>query len=82
MATIEKQNMKLVNVTTQTTFTGLNTIAILNNSDDGLTISVDGGTNEVTLTTGQSLSLESSAGFTLPDILLDGTNMDAQVVTT
>lgn len=82
MATTEKQNVKLINITTTTTLIDLNTIAILNNSEDALTISVDGGTNEISLVNGQSLSLESSAGFTLPDIELSGSNMNAQVVTT
>ena len=82
MATTEKQNVKLTNITTPTTLTDLNTIAILNNSDDALTISVDGGTNEISLVNGQSLSLESSVGFTLPDIELSGSNMNAQLVTT
>ena len=37
--------------------------------------------NTISLSTNQSLSLESATGFILPTIILSGTNIQAQVVT-
>ena len=65
-----------------TTLTNLNTFSVLNGSAQPLNISVDGGANQVVLTTGQTLMLSSNTGFVLPDILLSGTSMSAEVITT
>jgi hypothetical protein len=55
---------------------------VLNGSSLPLSISVDGGTNSVTLTQGQTLMLSSNTGFVLPDIILSGAGMSAEVITT
>jgi hypothetical protein len=60
----------------------LNTFSVLNGSAQPLNISVDNGANQVVLTTGQTLMLSSNTGFVLPDILLSGTSMSAEVITT
>jgi hypothetical protein len=68
--------------TSPTTLTNLNTFSVLNGSAQPLNISVDNGANQVVLTTGQTLMLSSNTGFVLPDILLSGTSMSAEVITT
>lgn len=65
-----------------TTLTNLNTFSVLNGSAQPLNISVDNGVNQVVLTTGQTLMLSANTGFVLPDILLSGTSMSAEVITT
>jgi hypothetical protein len=79
----EIQRMVVQTLTTSpTTLSGLNTFSVLNGSSLPLSISVDGGTNSVTLTQGQTLSLSSNTGFVLPDIILSGAGMSAEVITT
>lgn len=68
--------------TSPTTLIGLNTFSVLNGSAQPLNISVDGGTNQVVLTTGQTLMLSANTGFILPDILLSGSSMSAEVIST
>jgi len=79
----EIQRMVVQTITTSpTTLSGLNTFSVLNGSSLPLSISVDGGTNSVVLTQGQTLSLSASTGFVLPDIILSGAGMSAEVITT
>ena len=79
----EIQRMVVQTITTSpTTLSGLNTFSVLNGSSLPLSISVDGGTNSVTLTQGQTLMLSSNTGFVLPDIILSGAGMSAEVITT
>jgi len=76
---IQKVQVKTI-TTSPTTISGANTISILNGSANALTISTDGGTNSIALTTGQSLSMSASTGFVLPDIVLSGTSMSAEII--
>jgi hypothetical protein len=79
----EIQRMIVRTITTSpTTLTNLNTFSVLNGSAQPLNISVDNGANQVVLTTGQTLMLSSNTGFVLPDILLSGASMSAEVITT
>lgn len=75
------QSVQVKTITTSpTTISGANTISILNGGTNDLTISTDGGTNSITLSTGQSLSMSASTGFVLPNILLTGTSMTAEII--
>jgi hypothetical protein len=77
------QSVSVKTITTSpTTISNLNTFSVLNSSADPLSISTDGGTSSVTLTTGQTLTISASSGFTLPPVTLTGTSMSAQVITT
>jgi hypothetical protein len=79
----EIQRMIVRTITTSpTTLPNLNTFSVLNGSAQPLNISVDNGANQVVLTTGQTLMLSSNTGFVLPDILLSGSDMSAEVITT
>lgn len=79
----EIQRVVVQTITTSpTTLIGLNTFSVLNGSSLPLSISVDGGTNSVTLTQGQTLMLSANTGFVLPDIRLSGAGMSAEVITT
>ncbi len=79
----EIQRVVVQTITTSpTTLSGLNTFSVLNGSSLPLSISVDGGTNSVTLTQGQTLMLSANTGFVLPDIILSGAGMSAEVITT
>ena len=64
------------------TYSNLNSFSVLNNSAEILSVSADGGNNFVDLNTGQTMSLQASTGFVLPDIVLSGTNINAQVIYT
>jgi hypothetical protein len=66
--------------TSPTTISNANSISILNGGSDDLSISTDGGTNSISLSAGQSLSMSSSTGFVLPDIIFTGTAMSAEVI--
>ena len=76
------QQVQIKTITTSpTTLSGLNTLSVLNgSSSNSLTIGVDGSGETITLTSGQTLTLNASAGFTLPDIVISGTTLLAQVV--
>jgi hypothetical protein len=77
-----KQSLQIYTISTSpTSLLALNTFSLFNASNDLLSVSVDGGTNTISLSTNQSLSLESATGFILPTIILSGTNIQAQVVT-
>ena len=78
---IQSVSVKTI-VVSPTTLSNLNSISILNSSVDALSVSTDGGTNSVVLTTGQSLSMSASSGFTLPPVILSGASVDASVITT
>ena len=66
--------------TSPTTISNANSISILNGGSDALSISTDGGTNSISLSAGQSLSMSASTGFVLPDIIFTGTAMSAEVI--
>lgn len=66
--------------TSPTTLQNLNTFSVINQSNDVLYISTNNGVSSITLTTGQTLMISANVGFVLPDILMTGTNMNAQVI--
>jgi len=78
-----EQNILIHEFTTSPTFLrNKNSITILNGSTtDSLTVGVVGSGKRVTLSSGQTLTLNASTGFTLPNIEILGTNLSAQVVT-
>lgn len=77
------QKVTAIEVTTSpTTFSNLNTISILNNSMNTLSITTDGGDNYITLNAGQTIALQASTGFVLPDVRLEGTSIQAEVIYT
>lgn len=68
--------------TSPKTYQNLNTISILNNSVAVLFVSVNAGTSSVELASGQTMSLQASAGFVLPDVLLTSASMKAEIIYT
>ena len=77
-----QQNITIQAITTSpTTLSNKNSISVLNGSaSESLTIGVSGSGQTITLTSGQTLTLNASTGFTLPDIVITGTSLSAQVV--
>jgi hypothetical protein len=79
----EIQRVVVEEITTSPkTYSGLNTISILNNSVDVLNVSVNAGASSVELAAGQTMMLQASTGFVLPDVLLTGTSMKAEIIYT
>ena len=78
-----EQNITIQTISTSpTTLSNLNSITILNGSaSDGITLAVSGSSNNISLGSGQTLTLNASTGFTLPDITLSGSGLTANVVT-
>tara|TARA_R100001015_G_C4587572_1_gene143371 strand:+ start:439 stop:684 length:246 start_codon:yes stop_codon:yes gene_type:complete len=78
-----EQNITIQTITTSpTTLSNLNSITILNgSSSNSLTLAVSGSANNVSLGSGQTLTLNASTGFTLPDLTITGTGLTANVVT-
>jgi len=76
-----EQNISIRTITTSpTTLTGLNTLTILNSSStDAITLSAGG--SSIQLGTSQTLTLNASTGFTLPEIRIFGTGLNASVIT-
>jgi len=76
------QQVQIKTITTSpTTLSGLNTLSVLNgSSSNSLTIGLDGSGETITLNSGQTLTLNAYSGFTLPDIVISGTTLLAQVV--
>ena len=75
------QQMTAESLTTSpTTLSNLNTFSVINQSNDVLFISTNGGVTSISLTTGQTLMISSNVGFVLPPILMTGSNMNAQVI--
>jgi hypothetical protein len=76
------QQVQIKTITTSpTTLSGLNTLSVLNgSSSNSLTIGVDGSGETITLDSGQTLTLNAYSGFILPDIVISGTSLSAQVV--
>ena len=78
-----KQNVQFANVTATTTYTELNSLSILNSSADDLSISIPDNGSVMYLGEGESVTINSSSGFVLPDIVLDSAGtIDCQVITT
>ena len=60
----------------------LNNITILNGSaTNSITLAVSGSAENISLGSGQTLTLNASTGFSLPDLTLSGTGLTANVVT-
>ena len=78
------QNMTIKSITaTPTTLSNLNSISVLNgHATESMTIGESGSGETITLKSGESVSLEASTGFTLPDLTLTGTSLTAQVIYT
>ena len=78
-----EQNITIQTISTSpTTLSGLNSITILNGSaSDSLTLAVSGSANNISLGSGQTLTLNASTGFTLPDLTLSGSGLTANIVT-
>ena len=75
------QNVQVLTITTSpTTISNANTISILNGGVNALTISTDAGANTISLSAGQSLSMSASTGFVLPDIVITGTALSAEII--
>jgi len=77
------QNIKIQTITTSpTTLSNLNSITILNgNASNDLTLAVSGSGENISLASGQTLTLNASTGFSLPDLTISGTGLTANVVT-
>lgn len=64
-----------------TTLSGVKTIAILNGSNsDSITIKVSGSADSILLKKNQTLSLNASTGFVLPDLEVSGTGLTCEVI--
>ena len=62
-------NVTLKRLTTTTTLENKSMVSVLNShATETLTISSDGGSQAISLSSGQSITLSSAVGFTLPDI--------------
>lgn len=72
-------------ITKSITLSKINNILILNGSaTDSLTLAVEGSKESISLAVGQTLTLNASTGFVLPDLSISGTgdNLIANVVST
>lgn len=77
------QSIRLQSIGTTTTYTELNSISILNQSADDLNIVNVTNGGGITLIQGQSVTITSSTGFILPELMLDsGGTINASVITT
>ena len=78
-----EQNITIQTITTSpTTLSNLNSITILNGSaSDSLTLAVSGSSENISLGNRQTLTLNASTGYTLPDLTLSGSGLTANVVT-
>lgn len=77
------QSIHLEIITTTTNYRELNTISIINQSADDLTITNASSSGNITLKEGQTLFISSNTGFVLPDLELDsGGTINASVITT
>ena len=77
------QSVQIKTLTSNTLLSNLNSITILNGSTtETLTIGVESSGEVITLSSGQTLSLIASVGFSLPTIDIQGTSLRANIVTT
>ena len=78
-----EQNITIQTISVSpTTLSNLNNITILNGSStDALTLQVSGSSESISLASGQTLTLNASTGFSLPDLTLSGSGLTANVVT-
>ena len=64
------QNVKILQYSSTTSFSDLTSLSILCTTSSVIVTSATSGGTGVTLTSGQSLTLQSSDGFTLPTITI------------
>ena len=64
------QSMTLTQITGTTNYTNLNSISIINQSSDSLTILNSSSSGSIVLLQGQTLMLEANTGFVLPNLRL------------
>ena len=64
------QSMTLTQITGTTNYTNLNTISIINQSANDLTILNTSSGGSIVLLQGQTLMLEANTGFVLPNLRL------------
>lgn len=77
------QNVNIQNITTNTSFSSLNTFSVLNSSADALEIINVEASQSIFLNQGESVTLSASTGFVLPEIeLASAGTIDCQVITT
>jgi hypothetical protein len=62
------QSMTLTQITGTTNYTNLNSISIINQSSDSLTILNSSSSGSIVLLQGQTLMLEANTGFVLPNL--------------
>ena len=62
------QSMTFTQISTTTNYTNLNTISIINQSADSLTILNTSSSGSISLLQGQTLMLEANTGFVLPNL--------------
>lgn len=65
------QSMTFAQITGLTIYTELNTISIINQSSDDLSITNQSNGQNIILLQGQTLMLEANTGFILPDLRID-----------
>jgi hypothetical protein len=77
------QSIRIETIGATTTYEGLNSISVLNQSADPLDIVNITNTGGITLRQGQSVTITSSTGFVLPKLFLtSGGAIIACVITT
>jgi hypothetical protein len=77
------QSIRIETIGATTTYEGLNSISVLNQSADPLDITNITNTGGISLKQGQSVTITSSTGFVLPKLMLDSSGtIIASVITT
>tara|TARA_R110000822_G_scaffold214257_2_gene349338 strand:- start:941 stop:1186 length:246 start_codon:yes stop_codon:yes gene_type:complete len=77
------QTMTLLQISTTTSYANLNTISIINQSADDLTILNTSSSGSIVLLEGQTLMLEANTGFVLPNLRVSSLGVVlASVITT
>ena len=78
---METQQLTFETITTPTTLSQCVTLALINQSStDVVDLNISGQSTSITIQSGQTLELNSSTGFVLPDIEITGTNINVDVV--
>lgn len=77
------QNVRFENVTSTKTYSELNSLSILNSSVDDLSIAIVTNGSIMYLGEGESVTINASSGFVLPDITLNSAGaINCQVILT
>ena len=76
------QSLSLNVITATTNYTELNTISIINQSADDLTITNTSSSGSIVILQGQTLLITANTGFVLPNLELDSIGtINASVIT-